>query len=108
MPWKVINQMDVKIELVSDWNNGYFSITDLSQKYGVSRPTIYKWLKRYKYFGIEGLKEQSRAPKHCPHRTSKKILDIVIEEILINQSFATGLIGGSGNLKCLIEFSLHV
>ena len=57
MPWKVINQMDVKIELVSDWNNGYFSITDLSQKYGVSRPTIYKWLKRYKHFGIEGLKE---------------------------------------------------
>ena len=85
MPWKVINQMDVKIELVSDWNNGYSSVTDLSQRYGVSRPTIYKWLKRYKYFGIEGLKEQSRAPKHCPHRTSKKILDIVIEEKLKNR-----------------------
>src|SRR5659263_288857 len=84
MPWKVINQMDVKIELVSDWNNGYSSVTDLSQRYGVSRPTIYKWLKRYKYFGIEGLKEQSRAPKHCPHRTSKKILDIGIEEKLKN------------------------
>ena len=78
MPWKVINQMDIKIELVNDWNQGYFSVTDLSQKYGVSRPTIYKWLKRYKHFGIEGLKEQSRAPKNCPHRTSKKILDLVI------------------------------
>jgi transposase InsO family protein len=85
MPWKVINQMDIKIELVNDWNQGYFSVTDLSQKYGVSRPTIYKWLKRYKYFGIEGLKEQSRAPKNCPHRTSKKILDLVIQEKLKNR-----------------------
>jgi len=85
MPWKVINQMKIKIELVNDWNQGYFSVTDLSQKYGVSRPTIYKWLKRYKHFGIEGLKEQSRAPKNCPHRTSKKILDLVIQEKLKNR-----------------------
>jgi hypothetical protein len=46
MPWKVINQMDIKIELIKDWDAGRFSITDLSQKYMVSRPTIYKWLRR--------------------------------------------------------------
>jgi len=85
MPWKVINQMDLKIQFVNDWNNEYFSITDLSQKYGISRPTIYKWLKRYEQYGIEGLKEQSRAPKHCPYRTSKKILDLVIQEKLKNR-----------------------
>jgi putative transposase len=85
MPWKVINRMDIKIQLVNDWNNGYFSVTDLSQKYGVSRPTIYKWLKRYKYWGIEGLKEQSRTPKKCPNRTSKKILELVIQEKLKNR-----------------------
>ena len=85
MPWKVINQMDLKIQLINDWNNGYSSITDLSQKYGVSRPTIYKWLKRYEQFGIEGLKEQSRAPKNCPHRTSEEILNLVIQEKLKNR-----------------------
>ncbi len=85
MPWKVINQMDLKIPLIKDWNAGHSSITDLSQKYGVSRPTIYKWLKRYKRLGIEGLKEESRAPKQCPHRTSQKILDIIIEEKLRNR-----------------------
>jgi transposase InsO family protein len=85
MPWKVINQMDIKIALIKDWNAGHFSITDLSQKYMVSRPTVYKWLTRYKRFGIEGLKEQSRVPKRCPHRTSKEILDIIIEEKLRNR-----------------------
>ena len=85
MPWKVINQMDLKIKLINDWNLGYFSITDLSQKYGVSRPTVYKWLRRYEQFGIEGLKEQSRAPKRRPLRISEEILNLVIQEKLKNR-----------------------
>ena len=85
MPWKVINRMDIKIQLVNDWDDGHFSVTDLSQKYEVSRPTIYKWLKRYKRLGIEGLKEQSRAPRKCPNRTSKKILELVVQEKLKNR-----------------------
>ena len=65
--------------------SGYSNITVLSQKYGVSRPTVYKWLKRYEHGGIEGLREQSRAPKKRPNRTSKKILDLVIQEKLKNR-----------------------
>ena len=85
MPWKVINQMDLKYQLVTDLNKEHFSITDLSQKYGISRPTVYKWLERYKRLGLEGLKEQSRAPKHCPHRTPQEILKLLIQEKLINR-----------------------
>ena len=85
MPWKVINQMDLKNQFVTDLNKEHYSITDLSQKYGISRPTVYKWLKRYKKLGIEGLKEQSRAPKNCPHRTKQRILDLLIQEKLKNR-----------------------
>jgi len=84
MPWKVINQMDLKILLINERYDKHFSITDLSQKYGISRMTVYKWLKRYKQFGIDGLKEQSRAPNNCPRRTPKKILNLLIEEKLKN------------------------
>jgi len=77
--------MDLKLQLIEDWNAGYFSVSALSQKYGISRPTVYKWLTRYKDYGVEGLNEQSRAPKHCPHRTNKKILDLVIAEKLKNR-----------------------
>jgi transposase InsO family protein len=85
MPWKVINQMNIKIELIKDWDAGHFSVTDLSHKYGISRPTVYKWLGRYNRYGIEGLKERSRSPRHCPHRTSRKIIDLVIQEKLKNR-----------------------
>lgn len=85
MPWKVINQMNLKTEFVNDRNDKNFNITDLSQKYGISRPTVYKWLERYKRLGIEGLKEQKRAPKNCPHRTPEKIINLVIQEKLKNR-----------------------
>ena len=85
MPWKVISQMDLKIKMIEAWESGYFSIRALSQKYGISRPTIYKWLSRYKDCGVEGLKEQSRAPKHCPNRTDGKILKLLIAEKLKNR-----------------------
>lgn len=85
MPWKVINKMDLKVQLIDDWKNKYSSITDLSQKYEVSRPTIYKWLKRYEHSGTEGLKEQNRAPRNCPHRTPQEILDLLIQEKLNNR-----------------------
>jgi putative transposase len=85
MPWKVMKPMDLKMNLVKDWDKGYLSITDLSNKYAISRPTVYKWLKRYKHLGIDGLNERSRAPKRCAHRTSQAILDLVIQEKLKNR-----------------------
>ena len=85
MPWKVTNQMDLKMQFINEWNTGHFSVTNLSQKYGISRPTIYKWLSRFDHLGIEGLKEQSRAPQNCPNRTPKEILDLMIQEKLKNR-----------------------
>lgn len=85
MSWKVINQMNLKNQFVTDRIKEHFSITDLSQKYGISRPTVYKWLERYEQLGINGLKEQSRAPKNCPHRTDEKIINLVIQEKLNNR-----------------------
>jgi transposase InsO family protein len=84
MPWKVPNKMDLKSELIQDWNNGYSSKTDLSQKYGISRPTVYKWLALYEKLGADGLKEQSRAPKACPHRTPESTISLLIQEKLRN------------------------
>jgi transposase InsO family protein len=77
--------MNLKTEFVNDRNDKNFNITDLSQKYGISRPTVYKWLERYKRLGIEGLKEQKRAPKNCPHRTPERIINLVIQEKLKNR-----------------------
>ena len=85
MPWTEIKPMDQKIQLMRDWKTGYFSKTDLSLKYGISRKTVYKWFHRYAQYGIDGLKECLRAPRHCPHRTPEPVVNLVVQEKLKNR-----------------------
>jgi len=86
MPWRITDTMDQKIQLIADWQTNYFSVTDLSNKYGVSRPIIYKWLNRYEELGIDGLKEQSRAPIHSPNQTKDDIVELIVKEKLKNRN----------------------
>src|SRR6266478_1537908 len=36
-------------------------------------PTVRKWLRRFQQHGPSGLREHSRAHRHCPHKTSAQI-----------------------------------
>jgi len=62
MPWKITEPMDQKIQLIAQWQQEQYSITDLSKKYGVSRKTVYKWCLRYGKQGIDGLKDRIEHP----------------------------------------------
>lgn len=85
MPWKTVSAMDQKIQLIADWQKKQLSITDLSKKYRISRPIVYKWISRYLYQGVDGLKEQSRAPKYSPNQTADNIVKLIIKEKLKNR-----------------------
>ena len=43
-----------------------------ARQLGTSRNTVRKWLRRFRQSGPDGLRELSRAPKRCPHKTSQK------------------------------------
>jgi transposase InsO family protein len=78
MPWKIMDAMDQKITLISDWNSSAYSKAELARKYELSRQTIYKWLLRYEQEGIDGLKERSRAPHECANKTSQDLINAII------------------------------
>jgi transposase InsO family protein len=42
---------------------------ETAEIFGVSVRTVYKWLRRYREFGLEGLQDLSSRPQRCPHRT---------------------------------------
>ena len=60
-----------------EWTGDTVSI--ICKKYGVSRKTYYKWNKRYKQKGIEGLSDNSRRPHNIKYR---KITSEIQETIL--------------------------
>lgn len=63
MPWKEVSQMEERMRFVSLAESGRFEVVRLCQEFGISRKTGYKWIGRYRTYGSEELKDQSRAPK---------------------------------------------
>ncbi|KRE89422.1 integrase [Frateuria sp. Soil773] len=54
---------------------------------GVSVRTAYKWLKRFRQEGPDGLVDRSSRPHRCPHATSQVIADRVMEKRRARQSY---------------------
>ncbi|WSW00664.1 leucine zipper domain-containing protein [Streptomyces sp. NBC_01006] len=46
--------------------------------YGISRPCFYKWLRRYQDEGLEGLRDRSSKPHHCPHATEADVVNKIV------------------------------
>ncbi len=65
MPWKDRGIDQMRKEFVKRVLSGEANISALCREYGISRPTGYKWLERYKN-GLD-LTDQSRRPQktHC-------------------------------------------
>lgn len=56
---------------VLDWQRAHGSNSSLTARhFGVGRMTLYRWLKRFKQYGIVGLNEESRRPKHLREPTT--------------------------------------
>jgi len=73
------NVVKERLAFVHDWESGHWSITELCERYGVSRPTGYKWLARHEVGGRAGLHDQSRAPQRCPHRTTEAVEGWIVD-----------------------------
>lgn len=73
MPWLMVNPMEERIRFVIEVQRGLHAHSELCRQFGISRKTGYKWLARSEELGLVGLRELSRAPKSCPHRTAVAI-----------------------------------
>lgn len=61
-------------KFVDELASGLWSVTELCERYGVSRTTAYKWLQRAREEPPEtAYREHSRRPRTCPHRTSAEV-----------------------------------
>ena len=79
MVWEGVTVMDKRIRFISEYLNGYFPFSELCRQFSISRKTGYKWTKRYRVFGPEGLPDQSRRPRNCPHQTPSNIVQAIVQ-----------------------------
>ena len=79
MPWKECKPMDERLKFVARYLDGE-KISALCREFGISRPTGYKIINRYKELGLDGLEDRSRRPyRHAnqlPFQVERTILSI--------------------------------
>jgi len=63
------NKEEQRQAFAHDYESGQWSMAELCERYGITRPTGYLWIERYVEEGAAGLVDRSRAPEGCPHRT---------------------------------------
>jgi len=79
MPWKTSSVMEEKLRFVFEYQQRQRTMTELCQRYEISRETGYVWLRRYQAVGLEGLREKSRATQRHGNQTSAEIEQMVLE-----------------------------
>lgn len=73
MPWLETNPVDQRSQFIDAYLSRAFTKVELCERFQISRRTGDKWISRYDAGGRAGLSDQSRAPKHCPHRIDEAI-----------------------------------
>jgi len=71
--------MEEKLRFVFEYQQRQRTMTELCQRYEISRETGYVWLRRYQAVGLEGLREKSRATQRHGNQTSAEIEQMVLE-----------------------------
>jgi len=77
MPWLETAPMEQRERFVRDDRLALYTMTELCDRYDISRKTGYKWLERFDAGGRAGLSDRSRAPHQCPHRITEHVAQLI-------------------------------
>ncbi len=78
MPWREVCSMDEKMRFMAAVLSEEESMTELCERFGISRKTGYKLLRRYREENAAGLVERSRAPQVIPWAISQAQAEAIV------------------------------
>lgn len=79
MPWNETEPVMERARFLALHQEGLYSMTELCDRFGISRKTGYKWLERYDTAGLAGLQDRSRQPLTCPHHTPASVETALVQ-----------------------------
>ena len=81
MPWKEVSPMSELLKFVAEFESleGGDSMAELCRRFGISRKTGYKWIRRWRASGAAGLVALSRAPHNHPRAVSAELEREILE-----------------------------
>jgi transposase InsO family protein/transposase-like protein len=71
--------MKERLKLISLYETGKYTVSELAKELRISRKTAHKWLRRFADKGVAGLDDESRAPHRVPRVTSAEVVAALIK-----------------------------
>lgn len=93
--------MDQKQEFILKWLSGDTNFSQLCRESNITRRTGYRYVDKFKHYGMEGLENRSTRPHTSPNETPKEIVDKIIK------LRTTGQTKGDGAKKILWYLEQH-
>ena len=78
MPWTETSAVEQRMAFVREALREVDSKAALCRRYGISRPTGDKWIRRYLAEGSQGLEDRSSAPLHHPNEVSAAVAERIV------------------------------
>lgn len=87
MVWRETGMVDERNGFIDDWLKDVWTVTELCERYGISRKTGYKWLGRYDALGRAGLVDLPRAPLNHGRATAAELVERIVSVKQANPSW---------------------
>jgi len=78
MPWQTKDTISMRDEFIDKALSGNYTISYLCSEFKISRKTGYKWIERFKNYGVDGLINHSNRPQVSINRTAGDIIEIIL------------------------------
>lgn len=102
MPWKEVTIMSQRRAFVELAGKAGANMRELCRRFGISPPTGYKWLTRYREGGVPVLQDQSRRPQRSPAQTADTMEAAVLAERAVHPTW-----GGRKLQRRLVNLGRH-
>ncbi len=73
MSWRAMDVKEQRVRFVLSASSGERTVSGLCAEFGISRPTGYLWISRYRDSGVAGIAERSRRPHRSPQQTVEEL-----------------------------------
>lgn len=101
----VQRQVKQRIAIIKHVSETSKNVAMTCRYFGISRPTYYKWIRRYEKYGEAGLCDQSKRPLSSPRATSK---EVVSKLLYLRQNYHFGAGRVSSYLKRYHDINISV
>ncbi|MEZ5255570.1 MAG: IS481 family transposase [Ilumatobacteraceae bacterium] len=111
--------VELRYQAVLEVLNNASTVTDVAVRFGVTRQTVHRWLRKYAAGGIAGLADRWAKPLSCPHQMPPEVEARIVELRRLNPGWGPRTIrfrleaerisplpGRSSVYRCLVRHGL--